>query len=212
MIKYIYFDVSGTLLHKPILFEKIQVILQKYSYNIGIKEIKTKHKLLSEVIKFPDRTDENFYKKFNSELLYLLGIIPSDDICKDLFESCTYLPWEKYEDTEYLKDVKLPLGIISNFNSTLKNKLDGFFGPIFKDIYVSEELGVSKPDELFYKKAIESCNLKPEEILYIGDSIKLDLEPAVSLGLRVLVIDRGGFYKTTENIIRSLYEIPDYLT
>lgn len=211
MIKYIYFDVSGTLLHKPILFQKIQGVLQQHNYNVSVKEIKYKHKLLSEVIKFPDKTDEFFYKNFNSELLYLLGIVPSEKICNDLFESCTYLPWEKYEDTIFLKDLKLPLGIISNFNTTLKNKLDDFFGPIFKDVYVSEEVGVSKPDVNFYKKAIESCSAKPEEILYIGDSIKLDLEPAVLLGMKVLVIDRDEFYQKSPNIIRSLYEISEYL-
>tara|TARA_R110000744_G_scaffold131138_4_gene239166 strand:- start:3264 stop:3902 length:639 start_codon:yes stop_codon:yes gene_type:complete len=211
MIKYIYFDVSGTLLHKPILFQKIHGVLQQHNYNVSVKEIKQKHKLLSEVIKFPDRTDEFFYKNFNSELLYLLGIVPSEKICNDLFESCTYLPWEKYKDTIFLKDLKLPLGIISNFNTTLKNKLDDFFGPIFKDVYVSEEVGVSKPDVNFYKKAIESCSAKPEEILYIGDSIKLDLEPAASIGIRTLIVDRDEFYMNSENTIRSLHEISDYL-
>jgi HAD superfamily hydrolase (TIGR01549 family) len=121
------------------------------------------------------------------------------------------LPWEKYKDTIFLKDLKLPLGIISNFNTTLKNKLDDFFGPIFKDVYVSEEVGVSKPDVNFYKKAIESCSAKPEEILYIGDSIKLDLEPAASIGIRTLIVDRDEFYMKSENTIRSLHEISDYL-
>ncbi len=211
MIKYIYFDVSGTLLHKPSLFERIKEVLEKYNYHNSIEEITIKHKLLSEIIKFPDRTDKTFYKKFNSELLFLLGIVPSEKILEDLFENCTYLPWEKYEDTKALKELKLPLGVISNFNKSLKDKLNQFFGPIFNDIYVSEEMGVSKPDISFYKMAVDACNFKAQEILYIGDSIKLDLEPAVSLGINTLIIDRDKFYNKTDAIINSLYEIVDHL-
>ena len=63
MIKYIYFDVAGTLLEKPMLYANIQKSLADFGYDITIKDIKIKHKLVSELIHFPDRTDEMFYNK-----------------------------------------------------------------------------------------------------------------------------------------------------
>lgn len=211
MIQYVFFDVSGTILGKPSLFQKINEVLIHFGYTISINELKNKHKLLSEIIHFPDRTDESFYTNFNSELLRLLGIVPTQELVKAIFNNCTYLPWEKYEDTSILSELNVPLGIISNFNTTLKDRLNQFFGPVFKDVLVSEELGVAKPKIQFYEKALERLKYAPNEVLYIGDSIKLDIEPATSLGIKSLLIDRDNFYDSSEYKIKSLVEIKNYL-
>ncbi len=211
MIKYIFFDVAGTLLGKPSLYNNIQKTIEDFGHDVSLEDIKAKHKLLSEVIHFPDRTDEGFYKKFNSELLYLLGIVPQDTLVNSIFKNCTYLPWEAFEDTQILSELNLPLGVISNFNTTLKDKLHSFFGPVFQDVFVSEELGVAKPSLEFYQKALDRIPFKANEVLYIGDSIKLDLEPAEKLGFNVLVIDRDNFYPNLKNKISNLAEITNHI-
>lgn len=211
MIKYIFFDVAGTLLGKPSLYNNIQKTIEDFDHEVSLADIKAKHKLLSEVIHFPDRTDEDFYKKFNSELLYLLGILPQETLVNSIFKNCTYLPWEAFEDTQILSELNLPLGVISNFNTTLKDKLHSFFGPVFQDVFVSEELGVAKPNLDFYQKSLDRIPFKANEVLYIGDSIKLDLEPAEKLGFNVLIIDRDDFYPNLKNKISNLAEITNYI-
>lgn len=211
MIKYVFFDVAGTLLGKPSLFKTIQNTLADFGYIVSIDEIKQKHKLLSEVIHFPDRTNEAFYNKFNSDLIYLIGIVPSHKLLDAVFKNCSYLPWESFEDTNVLNDLNLPLGVISNFNTTLKEKLQLFFGPVFQDVFVSEELGVSKPKIEFYQKALKKIPFNAHEVLYIGDSIKLDLEPATELGFNVLIIDRDNFYPDLKNKISNLTQIINHL-
>jgi len=211
MIKYIFFDVAGTLLGKPSLYNNIQKTIEDFGHEVSLEDIKAKHKLLSEVIHFPDRTDEDFYKKFNSELLYLLGIVPQETLVNTIFKNCTYLPWEAFVDTQILSELNLPLGVISNFNTTLKDKLHSFFGPVFLDVFVSEELGVAKPNLDFYQKALDRIPFKANEVLYIGDSIKLDLEPAEKLGFNVLIIDRDNFYPNLKNKISNLAEITNYI-
>lgn len=211
MIKYIFFDVAGTLLGKPTLYTNIKKSINDYGYQVSLDEIKSKHKLLSEVIHFPDRTDEQFYQQFNSELLYLLGIVPTEELVNSIFKNCTYLPWEEFDDTKILKELKVPLGVISNFNTTLKDKLDQFFGPVFEDVFVSEELGVAKPKIEFYQRALDKILFSSNEVLYIGDSIKLDLEPAAKLGFNVLIIDRENFYPNLKNRISRLDDVVNYL-
>ena len=212
MIQYIFFDVAGTLLGKPTLYSIIQNTLRDFGHEVGLDEIKNKHKLLSEVIHFPDRTDETFYRKFNSELLYLLGIIPEEIVIDSIFKNCTYLPWEAFDDTKMLKELNLPIGVISNFNTSLKDKLTQFFGPVFQDVLVSEEMGVAKPNIEFYQKALEKIPFDAHEVLYVGDSIKLDLEPASKLGFKVLIIDRDNFYPNSKNKISSLTEITQFIS
>lgn len=212
MIKYIFFDVAGTLLGKPTLFSIIQKTLSDFGHEVSLNEIKNKHKLLSEVIHFPDRTDADFYKKFNSELLYLLGIVPEEIVIDSIFKNCTYLPWEAFDDTKILNELNLPIGVISNFNTSLKDKLTQFFGSVFQDVLVSEELGVAKPNIEFYQKALEKTPFAAHEVLYVGDSIKLDLEPASKLGFKVLIIDRDNFYPNSKNRISNLTEITQFIS
>lgn len=206
-MKYLLLDVAGTILYKPNLFEKINEALNSCGYFVSEEKLKYNHKLLSEAIKFPDRTDADFYKNFNSELLYSLGIVPTEELLEAIFKSCSYLPWEKFEDSAVLQEIEIPIGIISNFNSSLKEKLNQHFGPIFSDIFVSEEIGISKPSIEFYKKVLDKINVNPNDILYIGDSIKLDLKPALTLGIKSYIIDRDNFYSDSDYRIQSLFEI-----
>lgn len=206
-MKYLLLDVAGTILYKPEIVTKIHETLSGLGYFVAVDKLKYNHKILSEVIKFPDRTNAEFYTVFNSELLYSLGIVPNEELLNAIFKSCSYLPWEKFEDTKVLNEIEIPIGIISNFNSSLKDKLNEYFGPIFSDIFVSEEIGIAKPSTEFYKKALDKIKVNPKDILYIGDSFKLDLKPALELGITSYVIDRDNIYPDNDNIIRSLSEL-----
>jgi len=93
----------------------------------------------------------------------------------------------------------------------LKEKLKYFFGDIFQDVFVSEELGIAKPNIEFYKKALNQIPFLPNEILYVGDSIKLDLEPAKKIGINTLIIDRDNFYPKNNAIISGLDSILQFL-
>lgn len=209
--EYILFDVAGTLLGKPAFYATFLNVLRENGCAVAPSNLRKVHKLLSEVIHFPDRTDAKFYQHFNSELLYLLGIMPTQELLEHIFEACSYLPWEKFDDTSVVHEIDIPMGIISNFNTTLKAKLNDFFGPIFKDIFGSEALGVSKPDLRFYQKAIGQIGVAPDKILYIGDSVKLDIQPAMEIGIHAMLIDRDGNFPSSKYRIDSLNEILKYI-
>lgn len=209
--EYILFDVAGTLLYKPSVFDKILKTLKSCGYEIKQEDLILKHKLLSETIKFPDRTDREFYDFFNEELLYSLGVLPDNILLNKIFTNCSYLPWEKFEDTEVLDKIEQPVGIISNFNNTLRNQLDSVFNISFRNIIVSEEIGMSKPDVAFYKRALEIIDVDPNKILYIGDSVKLDFTPAMLCGIDTLVIDRDNFYPALKARVSNLNHILSYI-
>ena len=70
---------------------------------------------------------------------------------------------------------------------------------------------LSKPDPEFYNFVLNSLNCEPDQILYVGDSIKLDIEPAQKLGINTLLIDRQNFYLKNDFLISNLEEIKNYL-
>ncbi|WP_338815305.1 HAD family hydrolase [Bernardetia sp. Wsw4-3y2] len=209
---YIFFDVANTLLQKPQLFAKIHQVLVEHGYEIDIHYLKRIHKLLSETIIFPDKTSKEFYHHFNTELLYAVGILPNFKLLEDIFAACTYMEWQPFDDTDFLNQITIPTGIISNWDISLESKLKSYFNCDFFAIYGSQKEGLKKPSLDFYKKAIEKLECSPNEILYVGDSIKLDTEPARKLGIEAILVDRENvfpYYK--EPKINSLHQLSTFL-
>jgi HAD superfamily hydrolase (TIGR01549 family) len=211
-IQYVFFDVANTLLYKPDLFVNIQSVLEKRGIHVALFDLQRNHKLLSEIIAFPDKTSKEFYKKFNAELLISLGIIPDEKLLDDVFSACTYLAWNVFEDISYLDLVKKPVGIISNWDKSLPEKLTQYIPFKFSSVFASELTALKKPDTAFYRYVLQTLNLKPEEVLFIGDSIKLDMIPAQQAGMKTLLLDRHDFYPHyTAEKIKNLFEIAHFL-
>jgi len=208
-IKYILFDAANTLIHKPDLWINIINVLQHHGYKIGANEIQIKHKILSEIIDFPDVTSKEFYQDFNAKLLNSLGIVENETILNDVFGACKYLPWVPFADVKTLSKVQnIPFGVLSNFNGSLRNLLQDLLPDIlFEHVIISEEEKVAKPSLEFYQTALEKIGLKAHEILYIGDSLKLDVIPALKLGFNVRLIDRQQHFKSSEYRMDSLSEL-----
>lgn len=191
--KFIYFDVGGTLLYKPDLFPTIIDTLGEFGINIDEQELKKRHKLLTEIITFQKKTSKKFYDFFNSELLYSLGIVPIEEIVDSIYKNCSYLPWKKYKDTDILKKLSVPIGIISNWDTTLTKKLKDNLDFNFTHIIESSRIQ-SKPNPSFLKRAFARIGIPFGDILYVGDSIKLEIEPVLKLGAQAILIDRDNIY------------------
>ena len=190
MIKSVFFDVANTLLEKPDLFRRMSAVLNTHGHAVSEIDLRAVHKFLSEAFVFPDKTSRDFYTEFNSHVLYALGIVPSDLLLTEIFEACTYLPWEPFADTNTLANLPVPMGILSNWDSSLRDKLKQHFSVDFKWILCSQDEGVKKPNPLFFKRMMEESGLQPDEIMFVGDSMKLDVHPALQLGVRAILIDR----------------------
>jgi len=204
----IFFDVANTLLHKPDLFNRIGAVLERHQVGQPVGHLRKTHKWLSEVIKFPDRTSWEFYREFNRELLFSLGIIASDALVEELFNECKYLPWQAFDDTAALKEVNFPMGIISNWDHSLEDKLKESLDMEFDVVIGSQDFGASKPDKSIFQEAIKRSQCAPEDIMYVGDSIKLDIQTALEQGFRAILIDRDDVYPHYPGErIRSLNEL-----
>ena len=211
-MKYLLFDAANTLIYKPNLWERILKVLQDNGYKINETELKLRHKLLSEIINFPDTTSRGFYEEFNSELLMALGIIPDENLLKELFEACSYLSWKAFDDCEEIKKLDIKKAVVSNFNSSLQEKLEGLIGEnIFDEYIVSEKENLRKPSLEFYARALEKLNAEAGESIYIGDSLKFDIIPAKKLGIKALLIDRDNIYPSAKDRITNFSEIKNYL-
>jgi HAD superfamily hydrolase (TIGR01549 family) len=58
-------------------------------------------------------------------------------------------------------------------------------------VATSDDWGVSKPDPGFFQRLIGSVPYMPGEILYVGDRLDNDIEPASRAGIKTALIRRG---------------------
>ena len=89
---------------------------------------------------------------------------------------------------------KYPLVLVSNFYGNVESVLADFdLRRYFKEIVESAVVGVRKPDPRIFSLGVEALNLKPEEVLVIGDSYKKDIVPAETIGCKAAWIKGKGW-------------------
>jgi HAD superfamily hydrolase (TIGR01549 family) len=211
MTKIILLDAANTLIHKPTLWQNILQVLIQNSFDVSIDALKEKHKIISELINFPDVTNEDFYNHFNAELLLALGILPSNHILQQLFKACSYLPWAAFDDDVFLNEINIPKMVLSNFSSKLTDILKEKVPVNFDKIIISENEQYRKPQIGFYELAIQKLNVLPHEILYVGDSLKLDVMPASAVGINAYLIDRENHFLNFTKRIQSFEQLKNLI-
>ncbi|MET3112889.1 putative hydrolase of the HAD superfamily [Pedobacter sp. CG_S7] len=80
------------------------------------------------------------------------------------------------------------LHIISNgFKETTLTKMDlSGLNPYFKNVIISEDVGVNKPDKAVFEYALQKAGAKKEESIMVGDSIEADIRGAQNFGMRAI--------------------------
>jgi putative hydrolase of the HAD superfamily len=114
--------------------------------------------------------------------------------------------WELYPEVvgvlEKLQS-RFQLAVISNFDGRLRFIL-GHLGisKYFPRVFVSSEIGADKPDPEIFRRALKLMNLKPSEVLHVGDDHERDWKAASEAGLSIFRLDRQK---------NSLYDLLKFL-
>jgi putative hydrolase of the HAD superfamily len=89
-----------------------------------------------------------------------------------------------HETLAYLQS-KYTLHLISNgFKESTEIKVAGSnLAPYFKNVIISELVGVNKPDPAIFQHAIELAGATINESVMIGDSIEADIRGAMGVGM-----------------------------
>jgi len=102
--------------------------------------------------------------------------------------------WEAYPEVFSVLETLEPrfqLAVISNFDGRLRFILEQLgISKFFAHIFISSEIGADKPDPEIYRRALKFMNLKPDQVLYVGDDPDRDWKAATAAGLLVFQLDR----------------------
>lgn len=206
--RYAFFDVADTLLCKPGLASSIRDALADHGVDIDAEVIEAHHRLLREIVTLPDRTSRHFYRHFNRLLMFALGVLPTSALVDDVYARLCGLPWTPFDDVEALLELRQPVGIIANWNAELGRELRRHIQlPLFR-VLGSEERGLRKPDPGIFRVALDGLPCDPAEVVYVGDSLRLDIEPALSVGMKAVLLDRTGHYPAYQGaVVRDLHQL-----
>ena len=83
----------------------------------------------------------------------------------------------------------------------------------FDCIVIEGEFGAGKPDERVFSHALEAIAGRPETTWMVGDSLEVDIAPAVALGMQAIWVDAAGLGLPAEavaqphRVVRSIREL-----
>jgi putative hydrolase of the HAD superfamily len=102
--------------------------------------------------------------------------------------------WKVYPEVVGVLEKLQPgfqLAVISNFDGRLRFIL-GHLGisKFFAHVFISSELGADKPDPEIFRRAVKLIDLKPNQVLHVGDDSERDWKAAAEAGLFVFKLDR----------------------
>ena len=230
MIKGIIFDYGGTLdsrgVHwSEVLWQGYQqagVPIDKETFRTAYVE--GERALARERIILPQ---DNFltllHKKVALEISYL-PIQPDTatsarwteqiaNYCDNAARSCIDEARSMLEDL----NKRYPMMLVSNFYGNIDEVLRAYgIRHLFKGIIESAVVGVRKPNPTLFRLGVDALELKPEEVLVVGDSLRKDIEPAESRGCHVRWLKGKGWTdeedrQTHPNTITRITEVTECL-
>ena len=144
------------------------------------------------------------------------GLDPFDEYFKLIFKVFEDgSNWKVHEDVieskifQKLKERKVVLGVISNWDSRLTSTLKNLkLADHFNFILSSAEVGSAKPDKKIFREALRLSGVKPHEACHIGDEVKTDFYGARNLGIHSILLDRQNkFDDSIKPKVRSFMEL-----
>ncbi len=237
MIKAVFFDAGETLLYPhPSFAELFATTITSAGRPVTAQEVNDVRARLaphlldiaeeSGVEKGPSMSPEDsrtfwtfLYRRFLEELgkAGALGRTPEQDMDEALV-SLLYETFSKSSTYRLFPDAlsalttlqgSYRLGLISNFDEWLQEMLVELeVGHLFEVAVISGIEGVEKPDPRIYELALERAGVSAEEAVHVGDSPGLDCEPAASVGIKPILLDRDRRYSDMPwPVVTSLDEI-----
>lgn len=191
-IKAIAFDIDGTLYPSWSLYSRIAIyFFQHIQFFLKYNKVR---KVLHQTAPLPDFFE--YQARLLAEEMHVTPDFAKDqinDICYEGLKPYFFKvkPYANvYQSICAFKAAGLKIGILSDFPPEQKGRLWGLRS--LCDVCIgSEESGALKPSIYPFAILSEKLGVKPEEILYVGNSIKYDVRGAKGYGMKTAYLLKG---------------------
>ncbi len=226
-IEVIFFDAGDTLLGPhPSFPELFSQVCKEHGYDVPPEAVvRVQSELAPNLIdlaedtgvdnpSFSSEASGRFWGYLYSRFLEALDIADKDLAAALLERFSTSSSYMLFGDVlatlRRLHERGYRLGLISNFEQWLEERLIELeVGRLFDVTVISGFVKIEKPDPAIYELALQRARVEPARAVHVGDSMSMDVEPAVSVGMHAVLLDRAGRYPDSRvPRIESLEELP----
>ncbi len=220
VLKGIFFDIDDTLYSTTEFSRKARDNALRAMIHAGLKvDFEEASRELDEVIsEFSSNYSSHFDKligRFPASCID--GVNPAIIVASGVIEyhQTKFAELHPYPDVlevlKILSRTDLVLGIITA-GLTLKQaekivrlKVYDYLTP--NAIFISEQVGISKPNGKLYLRACSSCGLKPKEAMYVGDDPRNDIDACNRIGMITVRHNRGKKFENAQGATDPAYRI-----
>lgn len=197
---------AGLGMEKAVLQEELDEVIGEFTSNY-------EHHFDKLLLRIPRR----YYRGINPAVIVAAGVIA--------YHETKIRRLAPYEDAievlRLLSKTSLILGVITEglevkqAEKLVRMRLNQYLSP--NAIFISNQIGISKPNPKIYQRACSDLNLKPSETMYVGDNPLHDVDPPNQIGMLTVRMRRGGKYYGTEGKttprkeVQNFWDFLDYL-
>ncbi len=118
---------------------------------------------------------------------------------------------EAHEVLKYLSE-KYALYVISNgFKESTEMKIERCnLQKYFKHVFISEVIGINKPNPKIYEHALQTAGAQKSESLMIGDSLEADVYGALNFGIDAIYFNPNKAEKP-ENVPQQIHHLQELM-
>ncbi len=204
-MKAILFDIDDTLFSTTKFARRARANAVDAMIALGLDA--TQEEILDELQEVLREFGSNYSQHFN-KLIQRLPPHQRRDVNPALIVAAGVVAYhdtkfkhlKAFEDVEpfltALREARMRLGVITHGWTTKQSEklirlgLVHQFGP--RDIFISDQVGISKPNPKLYQHALREMGLLPGEVMYVGDNLAHDIVPPKSIGMHTTWIRRSA--------------------
>lgn len=216
MIKGIIFDLFGTIVNNRRLFRPVcEKMASDSSVELADLEedfVKLYRKHFKDYHKAKFYPEKFYYYQVLGELISKYSLPGSvETYCDYMYASFGKLP--AYSDAKALKKLykHYTLAIVTNADNSFVEQVIESNAILHHVLLTSESAKAYKPSREIFTKALALMGLSSEEVVFVGDSLHVDMVGAAGAGIKGILIDRSRSYLDYVPRIVSLEEIPQLI-
>jgi putative hydrolase of the HAD superfamily len=219
--KAVPFDLGGTLVKTADISEIFRRILEIYGVRASIKDISKAYQKNERELGVKDMVESGsgYWIKWNQKMLKRLRVQGDVEFLATQIDAL----WWDHADLEVYPEVSETLVQLERKevkSGIVTNSFEKDFQSILQKLGLADHFDVvvgidtcksAKPDREIFLFAVNKLDVRPEEALFVGDSIQYDSEGAKAAGLKPLLVDRNNKAIMSAQTIRSLAEVLAYV-
>jgi putative hydrolase of the HAD superfamily len=227
--KAVLFDVDFTLIYPGPTFrgEGYQAFCARYGMDVDASKFEEGVAAAAPLLESSDDVyDPEIFIAYTSHIIERMGGTGPriDDCSREIYRewaACQH--FELYDDVpavlRQLSDSGLRIGLISNTHRCLASFQSHFeLQGLVSATVSSSDHGLMKPHPSIFNAALALLGVAATEAVMVGDSFTHDVEGALGVGMRAILLNRGdaaapkvaGDHRVP--VIHSLRELPPLLT